>query len=391
MSKLRLYSLLLFLVVFCLLFMGIMAIYSTTYTTDDDYYLKHQMIWILVGICASATIAKIPMDVLSKYSRRLLLGIMFLLVYLLIATILRYRLHFGFRLPCVVYAKGASRWIGKFGISVQPSEFAKFALILFLSSYYGMRDVQKIEDVREGLAKPLGASLCVLALIVFGKALSNTILCTIIVISIMFLAGVPFKRLAKTIGILVLCAGVLAIAEPYRRRRITNFIARRQETVEWTTAPRKDDNHQLERSICAIGSGGLSGLGVTRGRLKNKAIPESKTDFIFAVIGEEMGFCGVCLGFVLYLAFMVLCFLIGNECKDRRGMLICMSVGIIIASQAAMNLAVICGIMPTTGVTAPLVSYGGSSIVSVMMCVGLVFNASFSKLSEQNREVVLNV
>lgn len=389
MFKLRLHTLLLLLNVVCLLCMGTMAIYSTTYTTDDNYYLTHQLMWIGVGIIAASVVALTPMEYLSKVSKLMLMGITLFLVYLVAATYLRKIFGAGVRLPLVVYAKGASRWIGYGGISVQPSEFAKFALILFLSTYYGTRDIQKIEDTKEGLVMPLLVCLVVMSMIVLGKALSNTILCGVIVFSIMFISGVKLRKLLSAIVIIGFCALLCIAAEPYRMKRITNFISHRQTEVEWTTAPRSDDNHQLERSICAIGSGGMFGLGMGRGRLKNKAIPESKTDFIFAVIGEEYGFAGVFAGISLYMLFMVLCFLIGNQCRERRGMLICMSVGLYVAAQAGLNLAVICGLAPTTGVTAPLVSYGGSSIVSVMMCVGLVFNVSRQNIQEYIKEIVV--
>ena len=159
-----------------------------------------------------------------------------------------------------------------------------------------------------------------------------------------------------------------------RRQRIVNFIYKDQQVKTSTTGESKADNHQLLRSICALGSGGVSGMGLGKGRLKNSRIPESQTDFIFAVIGEEFGFIGILIGLSLYLGFAVLAFRIAQQCNNRQGTLIAMAVGIYILFQALYNLCVVCGLGPTTGVTAPLVSYGGSSIISVMLCVGLVLN-----------------
>ena len=119
-------------------------------------------------------------------------------------------------------------------------------------------------------------------------------------------------------------------------------------------------------------------MGLGKGRLKNSRIPESQTDFIFAVIGEEYGFIGILIGLGLYLGFAAIAFRIAQQCNNRQGILITMAVGIYILFQALYNLCVVCGLGPTTGVTAPLVSYGGSSIISVMLCVGLVLNTCWS-------------
>lgn len=383
--EIRVTSTLFSLNVLLLLLGGILAIYSTTYATSDNDYLYRQIAWIVLGWIAAAVLSYMPSSFLSKHAKHILILVLIPLAYLtfaslgisLIAKITGMRgTAIARYIPLVVYSKGAARWL-RFGpMTIQPSEFGKFAIILFLGTYYGMRDTMKIESLKEGFFIPLCYAAILMTLIFLGKSLSNTIITGVIVFSIMFLAGVRAKFLfySALIGVVLVVLGISL--SPYRRQRIVNYIYKNEQVKASTTGEAKADNHQLLRSICALGSGGLNGMGLGKGRLKNSRIPESQTDFIFAVIGEEFGFLGILTGLALYLGFAVLAFKIAQQCNNRQGVLIAMAVGIYILFQALYNLCVVCGLGPTTGVTAPLVSYGGSSIISVMLCVGLVLNIS---------------
>lgn len=378
MLKIRLINTLFALVVITLLFSGVLAIYSTSYNESSTHYLLRQLQWVVIGLVAAVTLAMTPMDILSKYSKAVIIAVMFALLYLVIAiklnTISLKLRNAPLHIPFTIFSHGTCRWVGTSFFSIQPSEFGKFAVILFLSTYYGLRDKIKTETFWEGFAIPGLFTSVMLGLIVLGQSFSNTVITGAIAIIIMFLAGVKLRFLCSA-GVIALLLGIVAVfATPYRRKRIINYLYMSKQEVQMTTGEFKANNDQLKRSICAIGSGGKFGLGPGKGRLKNKSIPESKTDFIFAVIGEEYGFLGMCLGLSLYIAFMVLSFMIAKQSKDKRGALICMAVGFFIPFQAFYNLGVICGLLPTTGVTAPLVSYGGSSILSVMLCIGLVLN-----------------
>ncbi len=383
--EIRVTSTLLCLNVLLLLLGGSLAIYSTTYTTSGNDYLFRQLTWIVIGWFAAAGLTLTPQSFLSKHSRLILLLVLIPLAYLtfasvgigLIAKITHMRGSAIARyIPLVVYSKGAARWLRLGPITIQPSEFGKFAIILFLGTYYGMRDTMKIESLKEGFLIPLCYAVLLMALVFMGKSLSNTIITGVIVFTIMFLAGVRAKFLfySALVGVLLVVLGISLSS--YRRQRIVNFIYKNEQVKASTTGESKADNHQLLRSICALGSGGMKGMGLGKGRLKNSRIPESQTDFIFAVIGEEFGFLGILIGLGLYLGFAFLAFRIAQQCNNRRGVLIAMAVGIYILFQALYNLCVVCGLGPTTGVTAPFVSYGGSSIISVMLCVGLVLNIS---------------
>ncbi len=395
--KIRFISSLFTLSVVLLLLIGITAIYSTTYSSASNSVLYKQLQWVLLGLAAAATIALIPADFLSKYSKYMLVAVLLPLAYLTFASlgILFLSKATGADasslskfFPFVVYNKGAARWLHLAGFTMQPSEFAKFTIILFLATYYGTRDIIKIESFKEGFFIPALAAGSVMALVFLGKSLSNTIIIASIVGIIMFVSGVRMRYLSASCllaFLLVICA---VFTSGYRRQRIINFIYKNKSEEVSTTGKKKADNHQLKRAICALGSGGLTGLGIGRGRLKNQHIPESSTDFIFAVIGEEFGFLGILFAIFLYISFMVLSFIIATQTNNRRGVLIAITVGFFIPFQAMYNLSVVCGLMPTTGVTAPLVSYGGSSIISMMLCVGLVLNVcrgNYTALLKENQ------
>jgi len=380
MLRTRLISSFFLIVVVTLLFGGVLAVYSTSYTSDANHYFLKQLLWIGIGMVMALVVSLVPLDTLSRWSRWFLLAVGVALLYLALANGVNYiilkilRGSHAINLPFAPYRKGACRWIALGPISLQPAEFAKTAVLLFLASYYGMRDRIRTAQFKEGFLYPALFIMVVALLILMGRSFSNTLITCVIAGTLMFLAGAKLRYLTVA-AVVAAGLGICAImATPYRRQRMINYVLMNQQTSMVTTGKSKANNDQLEKGICALGSGGFIGLGPGKGRLKNKAIMESKTDFIFAVVGEEYGFVGVSFCITLYALFMVLCCLIAQQARDKRGMLICMGAGFYVSFQASYNLGVVCGLMPTTGVTAPFVSYGGSSIIALMLCVGLVFN-----------------
>ena len=382
-QRIRIVSTMFMLVVFALLLTGLTAIYSTTYSSEADKVLYKQLVWIALGLVAGGGMALLPADQISKYSKYVFILVLLPLAYLSFAAQIIGIVHrltgmeevaVAHFFPLVQYNKGAARWLKLGGMTIQPAEFGKFAIVLVLSTYYGMRDTMKIESFREGFLIPGVATAVLLALIFLGKSFSNTLITALTALVIMFVAGVRLKFIVPTL-LLVFVLGSCCVAfSGYRRQRIINFLYKNKNEEVSTTGRKKADNHQLSRSICALGEGGMTGMGLGKGRLKNQCIPESETDFIFAVVGEDFGFLGVVFGVSMYILLMAMAFMISMQCVDRRGILAATAIGFMIPFQAMYNICVICGILPTTGVTAPLVSYGGSSIISMMLCVGLVLN-----------------
>ena len=384
MEKSRYLSAFLALTVVTLLAIGIIAVYSTTYAKADNSMLYKQIIWVAGGIVMALIVSCVPKYLLYRGSKWILVFIGLALGYLMIVnignalTVKFLKFSLASYMPLAQVRNGACRWLAVGPITIQPAEFAKFALILFLSCYYGMRDTAKVESWKDGLIIPGSVAFLFMALILGGRSLSNCVITCLLMFMVMYFAGVKLRMLAATVFILILAGVCVILLTPFRRQRIVNYIHHNESNEVVVIGEKKKvvDNYQLDRSICAIGSGGIAGLGIGHGRLKHRSIPESHTDFVFAVIGEELGFVGISSCILLYIFFMQLAFAIARQCSDRSSALMCMTVGAFLPLQAMMNMGVVCGLFPTTGVTAPLVSYGGSSIASIMLCVGLVFNAA---------------
>jgi cell division protein FtsW len=364
---------LLIISVLALLIFGISMLYSTTYAAFGESLLKKQLMWIGGGILLAALIASL-VDY-RQLTRRgwWILGAAFLpLGYLGLANILH---HAGLlsdtlvgKLPLVTgLSKGSLRWFQIWKFSVQPSEFAKLAIILFLAGYLP-RHARHMRDFYRGFLKPLGAAGIVTGLILLGGDLSSTAITGSVVFGLAFIGGVRLRYLALSVLAGLLLAGVAIKMSPERMSRITSY--RDPERFQ------KDDGYQLWYSQLAIGSGGLKGLGFTNSRMKRYYLPEAHTDFIVAIVGEEWGYLGIGFLILAYSALATSILWIGVLAPDREGALLCAGIGLLAGLQALVNISVVSGFCPTTGVTAPFVSYGGSSIVATLLGIGLVLNVS---------------
>ncbi|MBQ6471420.1 MAG: FtsW/RodA/SpoVE family cell cycle protein [Victivallales bacterium] len=395
MTKTRILSCLLAIVVLVLLAIGILVIYSTTYAVASRFFLNNQLKWVLISSIAVLIIIFVPLPVLSRLSKLALIGVLLPLAYLALAGIIsmviekvtgRQDVHV---LPFALTSHGACRWLSVGGFTIQPSEFTKPVLILFLSTYYGMRETHVVKSFREGFLLPACVVGLTLLLILLGRSLSVTLISGAVAASIMYLAGVRLRYML-TAGLLcamLCCCSVVFM--PYRMKRINNFIVKHfSHTALAEEKKETANNEQLDSAQIAIGSGGLHGLGFGQGRLKHKSIPEARTDFILAVVGEEFGFVGLFVCILLFLAFMFLCFAIAQTCRDRQSMLICLGVGVLVPMQAMLNLGVISGVLPTTGIPVPFISYGGSSLLAIMGSVALVFNVCHQNFLAQRNAIV---
>ncbi|MCF7855870.1 MAG: FtsW/RodA/SpoVE family cell cycle protein [Candidatus Pacebacteria bacterium] len=361
-----------------LLVIGVSMLYSTSYTAWGESLLKRQLLWIGAGAVGALVIAwRLDYRVLGKYSWWLLGMFALLLGYLALANIL-YRLSFVPKsitdhMPFIAgLTKGSSRWLRIWKFSLQPSEFAKLAIVLLLANYLP-RHARHTREFYRGFLKPLGAVGLVVALILLGGDLSTTAIAGCTVGALAFIGGVRLRYLVLiTILGLSLAIGAIASSEE-RISRITSY--RNPESVQQT------DGYQLWHSQLALGSGGWTGLGFTQSRMKRYYLPEAHTDFIVAIIGEELGFVGVAGLVVLYLGVVAAGLWMAVLAVDREGALICCGVALSFGLHALINISVVSGFCPTTGVTAPLVSYGGSSIVSTLLSMGLML--SVVRVAEQ--------
>ena len=347
----------LIVVTFILLF-GLTMLYSTSYDPAfyNTAYFKKQLQWAAMGLVCGITAFVVGHKKLSDISVFLMLAA---IILLLIAD---------FFTPAV---KGAHRWIQlrHFGISanIQASELAKIALALYWSKYCAanMRYINEIFKVKFLL--PLGVCAVTVGLVLLGKDLGTTLLLVSVMGIVIFVAGLRLRWL-----IIPACLGLPALYWAIKRfdaerlSRLTSFIDPESCSSE--------SGYQLWNSLLALGSGGWFGIGFGESRLKAKYLPEAHTDFILAIVGEELGLIALSLVIFAYLAFAWFAMKISLNARTRQGMLLGLALTSIIILQAIINIGVVSGAFPTKGMPAPFISYGGSNLVMVLTAVGLLMS-----------------
>ncbi len=347
---------------------GLIMLYSTSYATAGDRNLRMQAMWIVSAFAAAGIMRQVDYHLLCRYSIFILFFFVLLLGYLAFAHLV-HKVSPGLaaHLPFTGGVKGAFRWY-KFGpIRLQPSEFTKLGIILFLADYYGKNNRFALETWR-GFLLPVGIAGGATGLILLGGSLSVTVITGLMVLGIAFTAGIRLRYLMGLMfGGLMTVLGVICVS-PERFSRLTSFM--NPELVQ------QGDGYQLWHSILALGSGGWTGLGFTESRMKKFYLPEAHTDFILSIVGEELGFLAVLLVLITFLLLTFTLLHMAARAADREGSLICTGIALAIGLHVFVNLGVVSGFLPTTGVTAPFISYGGSSILAFGIGLGMVLSVS---------------
>lgn len=351
-----------------------------------NYRIRLVIYVVLLTLIGIAVIGSAEKSVQNKQILGMCLGLAAMLVVSLIdySFILKfswliYVFNIGLLLLIFVIgdnSKGATRWIEIAGIRFQPSELSKICLILFFA-YFFAKYQENLNTI-----KILGISLILggipLALIYKQPDLSTTIVTALIFVALLFIAGLSYKIILGVLGITIPSALVLISLILQPDQKILNGY--QYERIMGWLEPEKypDTVYQQQNSIMAIGSGQLWGKGLNNtdvASVKNgDFISESQTDFIFSVAGEELGFVGGVLIIFLLLAIALECILIARKAKDLSGKLICCGVAAMLGFQGFVNICVVTGMMPNTGLTLPFVSYGLTSLVSCFIGIGLVLN-----------------
>ena len=366
------FSLRLFVSVALLNILGILVINSATY--NDTAVIGRQMTGAAIGAVLMFVICVIPYQKILNYAVPIFIACCVMLVLVNI-----YGRIVG----------GARRWIVLPAIGqVQPSEFAKTGIILFFAWFFGKN--------QESINKPqvlllfTGLALIPVLLIASEPDLSTTIVVLVCILSMLFVAGISYKWIAASLAVILPFAaafvvllqhGMIPFLKDYQARRILAWI----EPSKYA-----DANLQQDNSIMAIGSGQLFGKGLNNNTLasvKNgNFLSEEQTDFIFAVIGEELGFIGCIVVLLLYAVVVYECLYLAGKAADLEGKVICTGMGGLIAFQGFANIAVATGIFPNTGLTLPFISYGVSSLLSFYCGIGLVLNAGLQRTGREVRK-----
>jgi cell division protein FtsW len=312
------------------------------------YYFQRQLVWTVLGAVGFAVVQGIDYRRWRQIARPLLIVAVALLVLVLVP-------HVGIR------AGGSQRWLGVGAWRFQPTELAKLALALFAADVLTRR-VDEIADWRRVLRPVLGVLAGVAVLVMLEPDLDTTLLLGLIVGSILLVGGVRAKHLAVVGGVGVMAVGMLAISAPYRLARVQTLFTGGTEAAGW----------QIKQSLIALGTGGIDGVGLGAGSAKWSFLPNAHTDFIFAVIGEEMGLIGTLMLIGLFGVFAALGIRTAMHAPDRFGMLLATGVTVWVIAQAFVNVGGVIGILPVSGIPLPFVSFGGSSLVFTMIAAGLL-------------------
>ena len=348
-------------VLLMLLMGGILILFSATYYQalrkgDPLLEVKRQLVGIGLGTVLLLITSRIPYTFWRK--RIVVLGSLGISLILLVLVII----------PGVgVYLNGSRRWLNIAGMSFQPSEMAKIASVLFLAAALDERK-QQLDKLFTGIAPLLVVPGIFFILILEQPNLSTAGSIMIAAVLMLLIAGAKWRHLSL-MGVCGLCLGmVYAWIEPYRRERLLSF--------RDPFAQMSDEGYQLAQSLIAIGSGGLFGRGLGQGRQKFSYLPYPESDFIFAIVGEDFGLLGCTVVILLFVAFAFAGMRIAVNCPHRYGSLLAAGLTAMITLQAALNMAVVIGVMPTTGLPLPFFSAGGTSVSLLMASTGIILNVS---------------
>ena len=350
----------LFIDVILLMLFGLLMIYSSSsvwaeYKFNNSFhYFIYQGLFIVIGILLIFFLSKIKSSFYYKNATKLLIISFVLLILVLIPGI-------------GIIRNGSRSWFGIGPFGIQPSEFAKLALIIFASKFLEKSN-KFIKDYKKGAFPILGILLLTFGLIMLEPDFGTGMILVISILSIMFIAGVNMKFFIYlgTLGIIGII--VLVMIAPYRMDRITSFLNPWSDPL--------GTGFQIIQSLYAIGPGGLLGMGLFNSRQKQFYLPEPQTDFIFSIISEELGVLGVIMVISLFAIMLYRSIKISLKCEDKFNKYLSFGLIFQMIIQCIMNLSVVIGLIPVTGVTLPFLSYGGSSLLISSISVGIILSIS---------------
>ncbi|MDE3117549.1 MAG: putative lipid II flippase FtsW [Nitrospirota bacterium] len=321
---------------------------------DSIYYLKRQLAWLAFGFLLLHVASRLDYTLWQRMAFPILCVTVLLLALVLIP-------HVG------TVVKGARRWL-RFGpISIQPAEMVKLVVVLYLAAYLTKKEGRATEFTTWFLPPLLVIGLLA-GLVVLEPDLGTVIVVGLVTLVLLFLGG---ARLGHVLGLVLMAlpvVGLLVWRSPYRMQRLMTFLD-----------PMKDPTgagFQVNQSFLAFGSGGLLGVGLGEGKQKLFFLPEAHTDFVLALVGEEVGLLGTACIMLLYALLVIKGFQIANRAREPFGRHLALGITLLIGCQALINAGVVTGMLPTKGLTLPLVSYGGSSLMVSLLAIGILLSIS---------------
>jgi cell division protein FtsW len=343
--------------VLLLVLFGLVMVYSTTGIISQEklgdamFYAKRQSLSALLGLGLMLVCMRVPLDLLRRASPYLFAMSVFLLVLPLVPGI-------------ADRAGGASRWVKLGPIRFQPAEFVKVCMVIFLAGFFARHET-RIRTFSQGILKPFGLVSVVAALLLLQPDFGSSAVIVVVVLGMALASGVRLSHLGLCTLAAIIAAAVLVAISPYRMMRVVSFLS--------PFADASGKGYQLIQSLIAVGTGQLSGVGLGGSQQKLFFLPAAHTDFIFAVIAEELGFTGAVFIIFGFLVVMWRGLLLAKSVRHDT-FLFALAVGLtmMIVAPALLNVGVVIGLLPTKGMVLPLVGYGGSSLIACMGVVGLL-------------------
>ena len=323
---------------------------------DGFFYLKSQAMYLAVGLVAMYVVSRVDYHFFDKIRVFALVGTLLLMLLVLVPGL-------------GVSRNGAQRWLGipGTGFTFQPSELAKFALIVYMAGFMSRRP-QAMKNLTKGVFPMLFIMGAFGLVLLLQKNMSMMVILLMTGVVMLFLGGAEIKHLLLLAGIALPILVVAVLMEDYRQSRVLMFMDPWESTEKGA--------YQLRQALIALGTGGVFGQGLNFSRQKLLFLPYGESDFIFAIIGEELGFIGCTLLILTYLFIIYRGIRIAMRCKDRFGSLMAAGITAVIGMQAAINIAVATSSIPPTGQTLPFVSAGGTSLMIFLAAAGILLNIS---------------
>jgi cell division protein FtsW len=368
-----LYDKWLVLSILSIVILGLVMMTSASIVISDKqlhqpfYFLFKQLVFLTLGVLLGGFILQVEMKVWEKIGGVLLLGVLLMLSLVLI--------------PGIGHSvNGSARWIGYGPLSFQVSELTKFVIVIYMAGYLVRRNIE-IRTQLSGFIKPIAILATIAILLLKEPDFGATVVVTATTVGMMFLAGMQMRHFSILLSLVVSALAVIAISAPYRLARLTSFLNPWERPF--------DTGYQLTQSLIAFGRGGWLGVGLGKSIQKMFYLPEAHTDFLFAVIAEELGLLGMFIIIGLFLLLVSRIFIIGKEAQklgQHFSGFLAYGLGIWIAIQFIVSIGVNTGLLPTKGLTLPLMSYGGSSVL-----VNCIVIAMLLRIDHENRLIKLGI
>ncbi|HCU23704.1 MAG TPA: putative lipid II flippase FtsW [Deltaproteobacteria bacterium] len=340
------------------------AIYAQDLYRDSYFFLKKEVVFLAAALLLMFTFKSINYHIYYKLTYPLLFATLALLLVTFVPGI-------GHR------AGGAQRWIGVGGFTLQPSELAKLAVIVFMA-YTLAKKKEKIKDFKVGFLPAICIVGLTAGLVLLQKDLGTTFVITFVAFLLLFIGGTRLAYLAGGLLAALPALYFLIFAVEFRRKRILAFLNPWEHQL--------DEGFQIIQSYVAFNAGGLTGAGLGQGKQKLFYLPAAHTDFIFSVLGEELGLIGVFSVILLFIIFMWRGIKIATRAPDLFGTYLAIGITALITAQALLNFGVVMGLLPTKGLPLPFISYGGTSLLVLSIMVGILLNIASQSQKDYQEE-----